>query len=89
MRGVDEVARIVDRMTRAAEGPAWHGPCLREILARLDARAAAARPVVGAHSAWELVLHLAGTQEPPRRRVRGDATPLTPLLARAAGAGPT
>lgn len=67
-----EVERIEDQLSRAFEGEAWHGDSLREILAGVTAEAAAARPLPRAHSIWELVLHLAFTQEVMRRRLEGE-----------------
>jgi uncharacterized damage-inducible protein DinB len=74
----DELARIEDQLRRAFEGPAWHGPAVLELLESVDARQAAARPVPGAHSIWELVLHLGGAYGLVLRRLRGDAAPLAP-----------
>ena len=53
-----EVARIADQLRRSFEGGAWHGPALMEVLEGVTARQAAARPIAGAHTIWELVLHL-------------------------------
>jgi uncharacterized damage-inducible protein DinB len=54
-----EAANIADQLQRAFDGSAWHGPALLEILADVDAAAAAARPIANVHSIWELVLHIA------------------------------
>jgi uncharacterized damage-inducible protein DinB len=54
-----EASRIADQLRRAFDGSAWHGPALLEILADVDAATAAARPILNAHSIWELVLHIA------------------------------
>jgi uncharacterized damage-inducible protein DinB len=53
-----EVARIADQLRRSFEGGAWHGPALMEVLEGVTAKQAAAHPVAGAHSIWELTLHL-------------------------------
>lgn len=55
---MNEIERIVDQMKRSWGGDAWHGPSLSELLAGVDAEKAAARPLSGAHSIWELVLHI-------------------------------
>jgi len=55
----NEAANIADQLKRAFDGSAWHGPALLEILADVDAAAAAARPIANVHSIWELVLHIA------------------------------
>ncbi len=73
-----ETERIGQQMKQAFEGGAWHGPSVLEILEGVDAATAAARPIAGAHSIWELLLHLSGTQTVLLRRVGGDATELTP-----------
>ena len=53
-----EVARIADQLRRSFEGGAWHGPAIEELLKGVTAAQAAAKPLSGAHSIWELVLHL-------------------------------
>jgi uncharacterized damage-inducible protein DinB len=73
-----EVDRICQQMKQAFEGGAWHGPAVLEIIDAVNAPTAAAKPIAGAHSVWELVLHLSGTQTLLLRRIRGDATELTP-----------
>ena len=59
-------------MRRAFEGDAWHGPSILEVLDGVDAGLAAARPLAQAHSIWEIVLHLIGTQRLLLRRLSGD-----------------
>ena len=54
-----ELQRLADQHHRIFTGDAWHGPALREILKDVTAKQAAAHPVAGAHSIWELVLHIA------------------------------
>jgi uncharacterized damage-inducible protein DinB len=55
---VSEASRIADQLRRAFEGNAWHGPAVMELLEDVDAAKAAAKPVRGAHSIWELLLHV-------------------------------
>jgi uncharacterized damage-inducible protein DinB len=73
-----EPARIADQLRRAMEGEAWHGPALLELLAGVGAEHARARPIAGAHTIWELVVHLTGAYRLVLRRVRGDGRPLSP-----------
>ncbi len=73
-----EMDRIQDQARRAFEGEAWHGPALREVLADVDFRMAAAKPLPGAHSIWEIVLHVTAWKEAVRRRLEGEAVELTP-----------
>jgi len=55
---VSEGGRIADQLRRAFYGGAWHGPALMELLKDVDATTAAAKPLPGVHSIWELVLHV-------------------------------
>ena len=68
-----ETARIADQLKRAFAGDAWHGPALMEILAGVDAAAAAARPISNAHTIWELTLHIAAWDGVILRRLAGEA----------------
>jgi uncharacterized damage-inducible protein DinB len=74
---MSETARLADQLRRAFEGPAWHGDPLLEILAGVEARTAAARPVQNAHGIWELVLHIAAWDDVVGRRTGGAAVTLT------------
>lgn len=69
---MDEIKRIEDQLRQAFEGGAWHGPALREVLADVTAERAAARPVVGAHNIWEIVLHVTAWHGAVRRRLEGE-----------------
>src|SRR5688572_19871192 len=73
-----EVARIEEQLRRAMEGGAWHGPSVLELLRDVTADQAHAHPIPGAHSIWELTLHLGGAYRLVLRRLRGDAAPLAP-----------
>lgn len=76
---MNEMRRIDDQLYRAFEGDTWHGPSLMDALNGVDAEAAAARPIPGAHSVWELVLHLTVWLDIPKRRMETmkalEATP--------------
>ena len=67
-----EAERIADQLKRAYEGEAWHGPSLMEVLEGVTPESAAARPVNGAHSIWEIVSHIHAGREIVRRRLEGD-----------------
>ena len=69
---MSEIARIADQLRRAQQGDAWHGPSLREVLDGVSAERAAARPVPGAHTIWEIVLHVAAWRSIVARRLRGE-----------------
>jgi uncharacterized damage-inducible protein DinB len=69
-----EAQRIADQIARVYSGDAWHGPSVRAALQGVDVRKATARPVRGAHTICELVLHLtAWTREITRRLRVGTA----------------
>lgn len=68
-----ETERIADQLLRSwrgdAQGEAWHGPCLQALLRDLAAAQAASHPVAGAHSIWEIVLHLTVWHRVPQQRI--------------------
>ena len=72
---MSEVARIGSQLKRASEGGAWHGPALLELLADVSAEQAASRPLAGAHSIWELVLHIAAWQGFAAAALEGESMP--------------
>jgi len=67
---VAERDRILDELRRAWDGDPWHGDPLRVVLDGLTAEQASARPLPGAHTAWEIVLHLASWTREVTRRLR-------------------
>ena len=50
----------------------WHGPALAQVLEGFTHEQAAARPIAGAHSVWELVLHVTTWVEIARARLEGE-----------------
>ncbi len=73
-----ETARIADQLERAYSGKAWHGPSLRFILRGISATQAAQHPIPGAHSIWELVLHIAAWDRVVCERITGGKTTKLP-----------
>lgn len=67
-----EATRIADQLRRAFDGSAWHGPALIELLEDVNAATAAAKPLLRAHSIWELVLHVAVWDGTACRRLSGE-----------------
>ena len=63
---------IADQISRAYRGESWHGTSVREVLEGVSAADAAAHPIAGAHSIWEIVLHLSAGYTLVLRRVRGE-----------------
>jgi uncharacterized damage-inducible protein DinB len=66
---MSEVKRINDQLKRAFSGKAWHGPSVMEMLENVTAEQAAAHPIPGAHSIWELVLHIRNWERVALRRI--------------------
>ena len=73
-----DVERLVDQLQRSAEGDAWHGPSVREVLEGVTVAGCVRAPIAGAHSIRELVLHMAAGYHLVRRRLAGDSRPLSP-----------
>jgi uncharacterized damage-inducible protein DinB len=69
---MEELARIAEQARRAFEGDAWHGPSVLELLQDVTAEEAAARPVKGAHSIWEVALHIGAWDAIVVRRMAGE-----------------
>jgi heme-degrading monooxygenase HmoA/uncharacterized damage-inducible protein DinB len=68
-----EAALLADELRRIWKGDAWHGPALTELLDGVSHTRAAAQPIPGAHSIWELVLHDTAWTDVFRRRLEGEA----------------
>lgn len=74
-----EVERIRDQFRRAFDGEAWHGPSVLSLLDGVTAQQAASHPIPGAHSIWQLTLHIAAWERACKRRLEGDPAQLTDL----------
>jgi uncharacterized damage-inducible protein DinB len=74
---MSEAARIADQLRRAFDGEAWHGDSVVEILEGVTAARATARPIKGAHTIWELVLHIGAWDGAVLRRLGGAAVELS------------
>lgn len=72
-----EIERIVDQFKRAFAGEAWHGPSVLSLLGDVPANQAASHPIPGAHSIWELVLHIEAWERACKRRLEGDRAQLS------------
>jgi uncharacterized damage-inducible protein DinB len=66
-----ESGRIADQLHRAFYGNAWHGPAVLELVSDVDAATAAARPLEGGHSIWELLLHVEAWDQAAMTRLCG------------------
>jgi uncharacterized damage-inducible protein DinB len=74
---MSQTALLADQIRRAFEGEAWHGDSLLELLAGVEAKTAAARPIPKAHTIWELVLHIAAWDNAVIRRAGGSTVTLS------------
>lgn len=74
---MSESARIADQLRRAFDGEAWHGDSVLEILKNVTPQQAARHSLKGAHSIWELVLHIAAWDGAVLRRMSGAAVALS------------
>lgn len=73
---MSEVNRIADQFRRAFDGGAWHGPSVMALLNGVTAEQAAARPIPGAHTIWELTQHIRAWEGACLRRLNGDPAQL-------------
>lgn len=55
---MSETRHIRGSLKGVNRGPGWHGPSLADNLEGLTAAMAAQHPIPGAHSIWEIVLHI-------------------------------
>ena len=68
---MSEAFRLLDQFKRAHDGDPWHGSPVKAILEGVTHEQAARRPPNGAHSIWELVLHMTGWRNEVARRATG------------------
>jgi uncharacterized damage-inducible protein DinB len=73
----DLLEHFREQFRRAHAGQPWYGPSRHSLLAGISAQEAAAHPISGAHSIWELVLHMTVWTREVSRRI-GGAEPAIP-----------
>ncbi len=78
-QSISETSRIADQLRRSHSGDAWHGPSVMELLDGVTAEQAAAHPVPGGHSIWEIVLHIVTWQSLATAALAGAAIPAWPF----------
>ena len=69
---------LADQWRRSCWSDPWHGSSLGSLLREVDPQTAAAHPIVGGHSIWEVVLHLTAWTDEVARRLAGHE-PAMPL----------
>lgn len=67
-------AQLSNHITRTVIGPMWHGAALDELLKDVTHEQASARPIAGAHTIREIVVHVTAWTEIARARLRGERT---------------
>lgn len=73
-----ECQRIADQLASNIEGEAWYGSSLRELIEKVSATQAQARPIANIHSIWEIVHHLDAWVQFALGAVRGKQIPAWP-----------
>lgn len=66
-----EVERLRRELTATLSGDPWYGSAVSNILDGIDADTAAAHPITGVHSIWELVVHMTAWVNETKRRLEG------------------
>jgi uncharacterized damage-inducible protein DinB len=71
---MSRATKLAKHIHRTVKGPMWHGLALAQVLEGVTAECARAHPVAGAHSIWEIVLHITAWSDIARQRIKGQAT---------------
>jgi len=77
---MSDVQQILRHYDDVLEGDAWHGYAVWHILNGISAEQAAARPIPGAHTIWELVMHLTFWEGVAIQRLAGSRAGLVEEL---------
>ena len=72
---MNELQHILEEYDRAMHGDAWHGDPIWTILDGISSSCAAATPVCGVHSIWQLVMHMAFWERIALKRATGPVKP--------------
>ena len=70
---MSRATQLANQIERTVTGPMWHGPALADVLEAVTADRARQRTVAGAHSIWEIVLHITVWCDIARQRIKGQA----------------
>ena len=68
---MSDVQFLREQLRKGYSDDPWHGPSTVDALQGITAAEAAAHPIPGAHSVWEIVLHMTAWQNEVRRRLAG------------------
>jgi hypothetical protein len=69
---MSEIEWIADQVASGYREGAWPGVSVRALFRGLSPAEAVAHPIAGAHSAWEIALHLGFWHDAVRRRLAGE-----------------
>lgn len=72
---------LADSLRRTLTGPMWHGDAVNQLLSGVSAAEAARRPVPGAHTVWELVLHMTAWASIAQKRLSSKEPLPEPTVA--------
>ncbi|MBI5060195.1 DinB family protein [candidate division KSB1 bacterium] len=67
-----QVKRLRPYYRKTITGSPWYGPGVASLLRNVKAKDAIAKPIDGAHSIWELVLHMITWKAGPLRGIHGS-----------------
>jgi uncharacterized damage-inducible protein DinB len=70
---MSRATQLAKHLERTVTGPMWHGPALANVLEVVTHEDAAKRPIPGAHSIWEIVLHVTTWAQIARERLKGES----------------
>jgi len=71
---MSELKRILNHYDGVLNGDAWHGDAIWKVLGEIPAQTAAARPLPGTHTIWELVSHMMFWEGVVTKRLAGLRT---------------
>jgi uncharacterized damage-inducible protein DinB len=66
---MSEAQTLAAQVAKVHNGDPWYGDPILTVLAGVSAKDAAAHPIAGAHSIWEMVLHLTSWAREVNRRL--------------------
>jgi uncharacterized damage-inducible protein DinB len=66
-----DLEALREDLRKAYDGDPWHGSSTTDVLKGIDADVAAGRWIPGAHTIWEMVLHMTAWTREVASRVRG------------------
>lgn len=70
---MEEISLIADQIASGFHDGAWPAVSVRDLLRGMSPKEAAAHPMAGVHSVWEIALHLGFWHDAVRRRLAGEA----------------